>query len=150
MNKAFVKEPEQGDPRCPAPRGCGGPGVAVGRRTLDAQLARDVAATLGDGAYYCANPACDVAYFDAVEKTVTVDALRVVPYPKDPAGPICPCLGIGEAEIRAEATAGCRDRVREILAAADGPTARCLTASPTGRSCATEVRRLFMKFFDGP
>lgn len=147
MNKAFVKDPEPSDPRCPRPRGCDGLGIPVGRLTLNAQLPAAVAASLADAAYFCPNPACDVAYFDVYEKTVAVSALRRSIYPKDPSAPICACLGVTEAEIREQAAAGCRDCVRRVLAAAEGPDARCLTESPSGTSCATEVRRLFLQHF---
>lgn len=147
MNKAFVKDPEPGEPRCPPPAGCAGIGVPVTRATLLAQLPGDVARRFADSACYCPSPSCEVAYFDAWGTVASRDALRRQAYPKSPAAPVCACFGITAGEIREAAEAGDKERVREMLSRAEGPDARCATESPSGGSCAVEVRRIFMEHF---
>ena len=147
MNKAFVREPEPTEPRCPAPEGCDGFGTPVTRRTLLAQLPQDTARSFSESAYYCPNPGCQVAYFDAWGTSVSKTALRSLTYPKSPTAPVCFCFGITAEQIRKEAEAGRKDRVRELLAKAESPAARCETESPSGASCVAEIRRLFLKHF---
>ncbi len=147
MNKAFVRDPEPAEPRCPEPEGCGGIGIPVSRKTLLAQLLPDAADRFAETCYYCQNPGCPVAYFDSWGTFVATTALRNLAYPKSPTAPVCPCFGISEEEIREEAIAGRKERVRELLAKAESAAARCETESPTGASCAVEIRRIFLKHF---
>jgi bacterioferritin-associated ferredoxin len=143
LSRAFVKEPEAAEPRCPAPNGCGGLGRPVSRATLEAHAPPEACRALSEGPFYCPAPGCRVAYFDAWGAIVTADRITGTAYPKDPGGPICPCFGVTAAEIEADARAGRKDRVRDLLARAEGPEAHCERCAPDGRSCATEVRRLF-------
>ncbi len=147
MNKAFVSEPEPAEPRCPTPNGCDSLGQRVTRKTLESQLSEDQIATLADKAYYCSSPGCLVAYFDDWGTAVPASALRTSAYPKDPEAPICPCFGVSAEEIRTNAEAGSRERIRELLEKAESHEARCETCSPSGESCVTEVRRLFLQHF---
>lgn len=147
MNKAFVKEPEAGEPRCPS---CGGPGPSVGQETLAAWLCDAPRTTLPKGGYFCSNPGCDVAYFDAWEATVPVDRLRAPCWPKDPEAPVCGCFGLLAETIEEEAAVNEVALIREHLARAESDDAACATKSPTGRSCVAEVRRLFIQHRPAP
>jgi len=149
MNKAFVREPEPVEPRCPAQDGCGSLGTPVTRRTLESQLVAEEAAKFSESAFYCANPHCEVAYFDAWGTSAPRSALRTAAYPKCVSAPLCSCLGISSDEIRREAEAGRKERVREILASAERQGSRCETEAPSGASCIAEIRQLFLKYFAG-
>lgn len=147
MNKAFVKDPEPGEPRCPSPEGCDGIGTLVARNTLCAQLPPAAAARFSGSSYYCPNPSCAIAYFDSWGATAPCTVLRRMSYPKSATAPVCPCFGVTAEEIREEARAGRKARVREVLERAESNAARCQTESPSGASCAVEIRRIFLKHF---
>lgn len=138
MNKAFLREPEQGDPPCPA---CGSRGVPVGGATLEAQAGAGARARVGDTAWYCSAAACATAYYNAWG--ASVEAARPA-WPKDPSAPVCACFGVTAAEVEEEARAGRKEHVREWIARAEGPDARCATAAADGRCCAPELRRIFL------
>ncbi|MBX7166603.1 MAG: hypothetical protein K1X74_09680 [Pirellulales bacterium] len=143
MNKAFVREPDDlQTARCPR---CGSPGVAVGRETLAAQLMPEAAAALGDAAWFCPFPRCDAAYFNVLERVVSVDSLRQPVYPKDPAAPVCPCFGLTLDDIDQDLAEGGVRRVRATIERAKSPEACCLERSPTGRSCIADVQRYYMQ-----
>src|SRR5688572_3151119 len=118
MNKAFTRDPEPEEPRCPPPAGCGGPGMPVGRKTLLAQLPESLARAFSESAYYCPNPRCNVAYFDAWGAQAPASVLRRTSYPKTPAAPLCSCFGITAEQIRDEAKAGRKDLIRDLVARA--------------------------------
>ena len=106
MNKAFVREPEPAEPRCPAHEGCDGIGTPVTRMTLLAHLPEDNAQSFAESSYYCGNPNCQIVYFDAWGTTVLKTALRSLAYPKSPTAPVCPCFGITAQEIREDGGGG--------------------------------------------
>src|SRR5690242_18281917 len=108
MNKAFVREPDEPDPRCPA---CGVLGVATPRPVVAAHLPLDATATLSENGFYCANPRCDVAYYDASGASVDRKFLRGGTFPKDVNAPVCPCTGLSAEQVERDARAGQRDRV---------------------------------------
>jgi hypothetical protein len=108
MSRAFMKEGEAPEPRCPS---CDTLGDAVGPPTLQAHVPADLRTALGDRAYYCVNPVCRSAYFNGWGTVVPADKIRGSAYPKDPDGPLCPCFGVVVREIEAEA----RGRVVQIL-----------------------------------
>ena len=145
MNKAFVREPDEPPPRCPSPPGCGTSGEPISRETLDAQLSRADADRFPSGAFWCATPGCPIAYFDGWGTEVTAEALSGVPYPKNPGGLACSCLGIPPARILEEAREDKRDAVLRIIAHARSDAAECVRKSPEGRSCERVVRQLFMQ-----
>jgi hypothetical protein len=147
MNKAFTREPEPAEPRCPAPAGCGALGIPVGRKTLLAQLPDDLARAFGETAYYCPTPGCPVGYFDGWGAQAPASALRRPSYPKSPTSPVCPCFGITARAIREEAEAGRKDLVRDLVARAASEEARCETEAPCGTSCVVEARKIFLKHF---
>jgi len=145
MNKAFVKEDDDREPRCPAPEGCGGLGTTVPTNTVEAQAPEDLRANLSRDVLYCPNPGCPVAYFDPWGATVPVSALASVIYPKDPAAPLCPCFGIRPEDIIEDAERKDPGRLRDLIKNAEGPDAQCATRAPDGQCCASEARRLFMR-----
>ena len=147
MNKAFVRDPEPRDPACPERGGCGAVGLPVVAETLEVQLPEDARRELQGEAYYCPNPSCDVAYFDALGATVPLDRVAHPAYPKPETAPLCRCLDVTADEVVAEAQLGRRDLIRRIVAHAESGGCRGTTRMPAGRSCATEARRLFMASF---
>jgi hypothetical protein len=149
MSKAFTREPDAVEPVCPPPVGCGAAGIPVGRKTLFAQLPEELARAFADAAYYCPNPRCSVAYYDAWGAQAPASAVKNPAYPKNPAAPICRCFGVMAQEISDDAEAGRKDRIRELLARAESSEARCETEAPCGRSCVAEVRKVFLKHFAG-
>jgi CopZ-like zinc binding protein len=143
MNKAFVKEPDSNAPaNCPR---CGSLGIAVGEATLGAQLPSDALRDISPEAFFCPFPKCVVVYFDAYERTINVDRLPKPVYPKDPDAPICGCFGFTRDDIEQDLNEGGVRRVRELLAKAKGPEARCSVMSASGQCCAGEVQRYYMK-----
>jgi hypothetical protein len=145
MSRAFVKDPEPGEPRCP---GCGTPGDPVGAAVLEAHLPPDARAKLGNGASYCAGADCPVAYFDAWGVSVPRTSMTGTAWPKDPDGPACPCTGLRAADVVADAREGRKDRVKALLEKSSGPDARCGTLCPDGRPCVARVFRLFREAFE--
>lgn len=145
LSRAFVRDPEPGEPRCP---GCGTPGDPVGPLTLEAQLPPAARSALGGAAFYCVSSACCTAYFDAWGGAVPADRLVSAAWPKDPQRPICPCFGITAAEVLADAREGRKERVRDLVERSKGPEARCAQRCPDGRPCLPRVLRLFRETFE--
>lgn len=145
MSRAFVREPDAPEPRCPVPVGCGTQGDSVIRATLVANVGEEAAAALGEEVFFCSDELCEVAYFDATAGRITVDRLLERRWPKDPDAPLCACLGITEATFANWAREGRTDRMREYLARAEGPDARCLTRTLSGQSCVPAARKVFLQ-----
>ncbi len=141
-----MREAEPTEPVCP---GCGTAGEPVGAATLEAQLAADVRAPLGDRAYYCVASGCRTAYFNGWGASVAVERVASPAWPKDPAAPICPCFGIAAADVIADARDGRKDRVKSLVDRSQGPEARCAARCPDGRSCLPRVLRLFRETLEG-
>lgn len=145
MSRAFVRDPDPGEPVCP---GCGTPGEAVGTATLDAQLGpEDRAGLRGAAAFYCVNPDCPTAYFTAWGGSVAAGRLASRAWPKDPEAPACPCFGITAAEVATDARDGRKERVRDLMERSKGPEARCTERCPDGRPCLERILRLFRESF---
>ncbi|HEX5443019.1 MAG TPA: hypothetical protein VFW87_04280 [Pirellulales bacterium] len=143
MNKAFVKEPEDtGDRHCPR---CGSLGVAVGSTTLDAQLPPDERRKLGESAWFCPYPRCEVGYFDSFDRWVGSDLLLHPSYPKDPTAPLCPCFDFTCEQVEADVAEQGAQRVKQLLARSKSPEARCTTMSPSGQCCMPEVQKYFFR-----
>lgn len=143
MNKAFCREPD-GDtpPLCPA---CGHAGTGVGTATLAAHVRAGRADTLGEPAYFCGTPACDVAYFDLLERTIPVADTHGLFWPKDPAAPLCGCHGLTVDDVDRDLAEGVPTRVRSVVARAAATDAACATASADGRSCVARVQACYMR-----
>jgi hypothetical protein len=145
MSRAFMKEGEAPEPRCPS---CDTKGDEVGPTTLDAHVPAEFRTALGDRAYYCVNSACRTAYFNGWGTVVPADKIRTSAYPKDPNGPLCSCFGVGAEEIETEARQGKKDKIRTLKVRAEGPDARCAERSPDGQSCLPRALRLFREAFE--
>lgn len=146
MNKAFVREPDSDDAKCPR---CGALGTSVLRETVEALVKPEVLDRLAQSASYCPTPICEVVYFDAFERVVVTDELIRPVYPKDPDAPICPCFGVTTDAIEQDLTEGTVQRTRQLVEQAKSPEARCQTMAVQGRSCATEVQRYYMRRKNG-
>lgn len=143
MNKAFVREPDDtGERRCPR---CGSLGESVGPETLAAQLRPEGLQAVSESAWFCPFARCEVAYFDALERFVSVDLLRAPAYPKDPTAPLCRCFNFGIDDVEQDLREGGVTRVKALVQRAKSAEARCATMAPNGRSCIGEVQRYFLK-----
>lgn len=143
MNKAFCKEPDASlPPRCPA---CGGDGVQVMPQTLAAHVGPAASETLAEPAYFCAGDTCPVAYFDLLERTIATAAAHGLPWPKDPAGPLCACHGLTVDDVDRDVAEGVPTRVRAVVRKAGEPGADCAIRSADGRSCVARVQRFYMR-----
>lgn len=142
MNKAFMREPDSTDARCPR---CGSPGEQVTAMTLAAHVRPEALAQFSSFASFCPFPQCDVAYFDSFERVVTLAELNASVYPKDPEAPICPCFGLTERDIDQDIEEGVVTRVKRLIARAQSGEARCATMAANGQSCVPTVQRYYMQ-----
>lgn len=142
MNKAFMREPEQGLERCPS---CGGVGTPVGLDTVRAFTKPEVWSSLSDSAHFCPYPMCDVVYFDMFERCFSTADLRCPVFPKDLSAPICGCFGFVTDEIDADVAEGSVTRVKKMLERAKSPEARCRTHSANGKSCIEELQKYYVR-----
>lgn len=149
VSRAFVKEPETTGPSCPSPPGCGGTGVPVSRVTLEARLRPEAAARFVDGGFFCPNPSCEVAYFDARRERALRDELVVPAWPKHPDAPLCACFRVAAEVFEDLGRRGDRPAMRAFLARTVSPEARCVICAADGRCCATEARRVFLRTLEG-
>ena len=145
MSRAFVRDPEPGEPRCPA---CGGLGEAVNPATLEAQAPPEKRPALGHAAFWCGSADCALGYFTAWGASVPAAELKGKAWPKDPTAPICPCTGLTADDVIADAKAGRKERVKALLGTSTGPEARCAERCPDGLPCIPRVFRLFREHFD--
>lgn len=142
MNKAFLKEPEQGAEYCPACKSLGQP---VSHVTLDALVRLEFRKRLGSLACFCPFPTCEVAYFDAFERSVSVEALTQPIYPKSAQAPICACFGLTIEDVEADVAEGVVTRVKAAVARAKTPEAACQRNAANGQSCVSEIQKCFLR-----
>jgi hypothetical protein len=142
MNKAFVKEQDSTEGRCPR---CGSPGSVVFRETLAAHLAPEMLEHLTESAIFCAQPRCSVVYFDLFDRVFEESAVKTPVYPKNPAAPLCACFGLTCEDVDLDISEGVVTRTRGCVEQAKSPAARCASASPSGQSCIAEVQRYYMQ-----
>lgn len=142
MNKAFVRDPEQGEVQCPL---CGAAGESVPESALAAYLPPQVRQRLGNAVFFCATPTCDTVYFDIVEDFAKVSELLQPCYPKDPDAPLCPCFGLTSDDIELDLAEGTPRRVREIVAKAKTAAAHCSEKAASGRTCVGEVQKYYLR-----
>jgi hypothetical protein len=143
MNKAFIREPES-DGRAYCPR-CKTLGVPVEHGPLDTHIQESSRTKLGDFAWFCNFPQCEVAYFNLFEAVVMVDELNEPVYPKDLDAPICRCFGLDYDDVAADVRAPTPHRIRETLARSQTSEARCETLAADGRPCMSAVQELYMR-----
>lgn len=143
MNKAFVREPEDtGQRNCPR---CSSLGNAATAEAVRAHVTAEALGSISEVAWFCPFPRCDVAYFDAFERLVTVDQLTHTVWPKDPEAPLCSCFGLTRDDIEEDIREGGVTRVRSVVEKSKTPAARCRELAPDGHSCVGEVQRYYMK-----
>lgn len=142
MNKAFIREPDQVDSRCPR---CGSPGHPVGPQTLAAWLPAAARKTLAESAYFCPDSNCDVVYYDDFEGVVRRDSvLKPIPI-KDSDAPLCACFGFTRDDIDQDIEEGGVARTRAAVLRAQSDAARCVSMAPNGRTCVPEVQGYYLK-----
>ena len=146
MNKAFVKENDSTEGRCPR---CGSPGLAVFQDTLQAHLAPELLEHLTDTAFFCAQPRCSVVYFDLFDRVVEESAVKAPVYPKNPAAPLCACFGLTREDVDEDIREGGVVRTRACVERAKTAEAHCTVNSPSGHSCIAEVQRYYMRMRGG-
>lgn len=142
MNKAFIKERDSTEGRCPK---CGSPGIVVFHETLKAHLAPETLQHLTDTAFFCGQPRCSVVYFDLFDRVVEETAVKTPVYPKNPEAPLCACFGLTRDDVELDIRDGGVARTRACIERAKSAEARCALASPGGQSCIAEVQRYYMK-----
>lgn len=142
MNKAFVRDPDETDIRCPL---CEAAGESVPESALAAYLPAEVRQRLGSAVYFCPTPTCEAVYFDVVEDYVKIGELLQPCYPKDPDAPLCACFGLTRDDIDLDLAEGTPRRVREVVAKAQSDAARCPEKAASGRSCVAEVQKYYLR-----
>jgi hypothetical protein len=146
MNKAFVREPDLTDPLCPQ---CGSTGEAVEWETVvslvQAEVLNPTAPITRDAPYYCPLAACAVVYFDSLGRAISKGFLKQPAYPKDQESPICPCFGLTTEDIERDLEEGAPTRTRAAVKRAASDEADCLHKNLTGRSCASDVQRFYVR-----
>lgn len=142
MNKAFIREADEGASRCPR---CGGVGTDVGRETLDAQLPGDVRRTLAETGWFCADQQCPVVYFDDFGGVVSREAFPRPIAGKDLDAPLCSCFGLTREDVEQDVAEGSVERTRAAVLRAQSAEARCATQAPNGRSCLSAVQGFYLK-----
>ena len=142
MNKAFIREPDQTANYCPR---CGSKGEPVGSETLKSYLSDEQRRMVSEPANFCPSPKCPVVYFDAFERAISTDDIKRPVYPKDPTAPICPCLGLTQADIERDVQDGVKTRVKAAIKKAASPDARCHKMAANGRPCTAYVQKHYMR-----
>lgn len=145
MSRAFVKEADAKEPRCPSPPGCGGTGIAVSSATIQANVAIEARVEFHGDAFFCPDPDCTIAYFDGFGTRIERSAMLRRAWPKDPDAPVCSCFEVTAADIEEWADRGAKVKVRELIDRTKGADAKCLTLAPDGRCCEEKVRRVFLR-----
>jgi hypothetical protein len=143
MNKAFVREPDF-DGRAFCPR-CRSLGLPVEHGPLDRYIKPESRSKLGDTAWFCNFPRCDVAYFNLFDAVVLRDELALPVYPFDLDAPLCACFGLAYDDVDADVGESVPSRIRETLAKSKSPDARCEELAPDGRCCMPVVQELYMR-----
>jgi hypothetical protein len=146
MNKAFVRESDNTDVRCPK---CGAIGTPALRAAFDTHVTPEARRPLAASVYFCPTPTCLAAYFDAFEAVVLAGELTRPAFPKDPAAPICPCFGLTLDDIEDDVAEGTPSRIRALLPKSKSPAAHCDELAPSGHCCIPEVQRIYFKLRGG-
>ena len=143
MNKAFVREPDDdGRSYCPQCKALGRP---VEKGPLDTHIRQESRAKIGDAAWFCAYPLCDVAYFNLFGAIIRMEELNAPVYPYDPNAPICACFGLTYDDVESDVHDEKPSRIRELLAKSKTPEARCHELAADGICCMGAVQELYMR-----
>jgi hypothetical protein len=92
--------------------------------------------------HFCADPSCDVVYFDTRGSIYRRDDLRVPVWQKEPFGArmICYCFGENEADMQSElATTGTSEVVARIRTHMAAHRCACEVRNPRGVCCLGDV-----------
>ncbi len=142
MNKAFIRESDDGPTRCPR---CGTAGIAVRAETLAAQISAKARQRVSDAAFFCGDDVCPVVYFDAFGGTVSREEFHQPIAGKDWDAPLCACFGLTRAEVEADVAEGGVTRTKAAVLRAQSDEARCQTKAPNGQSCLSAVQGYYLK-----
>jgi hypothetical protein len=142
MNKAFVREVEEGPSRCPR---CGSVGDVVGEETLRAHLSERDRQRFVQTALFCPHPRCPVVYFDDFGAEILRDSFTAPIPVKDVDAPLCSCFGLTRDDIESDVAEGVATRTKAVVQRAQSAEARCRSLAPNGRSCLAAVQGYFMK-----
>src|SRR5262249_62252061 len=118
MNKAFVKEQDSTEGRCPR---CGSPGAVVFQETLQVHLSSEQLSPLTDTAFFCAQPRCSVVYFDLFDRVVEEANVKTPVYPKNAEAPLCSCFGLTCEDVDEDIREGRVARTRACIEKAKSP-----------------------------
>jgi len=146
MNKAFIREADDGPSRCPR---CSSVGQPVGDETLTAQLPPPARKKFALTASFCADPQCPVVYFDDFGEVVTRDAFAVAIPIKDLDAPLCSCFGLTREDIERDVAEGVVTRTKATVLQAQSDAARCRTRAPNGASCLAAVQGYYLRCRQG-
>lgn len=131
--------------RCPS---CGSKGRSVKPVTVESLVADSVKARVGraDGFFFCAEPNCDVAYFNPQdgERLVKGDVkVRIGQKESVAPRPVCYCFSHTVEEIEAEVARTGGSRVpEEIVEKCKKGLDRCEETNPQGRCCLGNVQKV--------
>lgn len=142
MNKAFLREPDQTESRCPS---CGTIGQSVGPITLTAQLPDELRRRFADSADFCRSEQCPIVYFDDFGAAVRREEIpHAIPL-KDVEAPLCGCFGLTRDDIEQDIAEDVVTRTKAVVLKAQSSEARCTTHSPNGRPCLAEVQGYYIR-----
>lgn len=142
MNKAFLREPDQVDSRCPA---CDSVGQSVGPQTLESFLPAELRRRFAETASFCRTETCPVVYFDEFGARVDrAELSRPLPL-KDADAPLCGCFGLMRDDVETDIREGVVTRTKAVVLKSQSDAARCTTQAPNGRSCLAEVQGYFVR-----
>ena len=142
MNKAFVRDSDDTEIRCPL---CGAAGVSVPEAALARYVDPEIRQRLGNTVYFCDTPTCEAVYFDAVEDFIKAGELLQLVYPKDPDAPMCACFGLTRDDIEQDLAEGQPRRVREVVEKSKTDAAQCGHFAASGRTCVGEVQKYYLR-----
>jgi hypothetical protein len=142
MNKAFVKEQEVLEDRCPL---CNTTGRPVSREALEHHVETSTLGRVAQPALFCSNPKCESVYFDQFGRTIPLELVRRPIYPMDPDAPICACFGLTRDDVELDVAEGVVSRCRELVAKSKTADARCSVLAADGHCCVPEMQRYYMK-----
>ncbi|MFZ5754990.1 MAG: (2Fe-2S)-binding protein [Bacillota bacterium] len=136
-------EKENNFARCPV---CQTMGQLVKSITVKNLVAEDLVPQIKENDYYlCANPKCDIVYFDTNGNVYTQQEVKMPVWFKEGASPkyACYCNKVTVEEvINAVINKGAKDMktVTEITGAMKH--GKCLTNNPSGQCCHKEMQRI--------
>jgi hypothetical protein len=142
MNKAFLRDPEPGPPRCP---GCGAIGPEVPAETLAAWLSPALRQRFGDRASFCSQPSCSITYFDELGGEVRREELPSPLRGKDLDAPLCGCTGLTRHQVEEDVAEGVVTQTKATVLYCQSSAAHCRRSMPSGQPCLSAVQGYYFK-----